>query len=260
MKKKKKNVVNKEENISTKPENDEMPEDVGGVYKPGMPVMVKVDLETTFERGLICAILIAAFISLSILVIAYEDPKARGILMYFPVSAGLAVLAFYCRRNTDNHYIIDAVRKRIYFICNFFGKEYVSLFLRSEDILAFGVTGEKRSDKHSSWWTYWLVVVDKSGNITPLSNSLRTGRSGFNEKAAEYARIIGCDLAECPAEKGLRTRGAGDDLYEIYFEGNTFMELIAISGPVYRIVKGLLIGIALIFICIMIMSMLPRFF
>jgi len=192
-------------------------EDENG-YKPGMPVMIKVDLETAFETGLLYTLLISALIAIFILVIAGKDPGSRYLLIYFPIPAGLSALAFYCRRNTDNYYLIDALRKKIYFISNFFGKEYVSLFARSEDLLAFGVSGEKRISKHSSWIEYRLVAIDRCGYITALSDAQRSGRAKYNEKADEYARIMGCDSFKCPNKSSMLTRRTPDGSYEIYFD------------------------------------------
>jgi len=187
-------------------------------FKPGIPVMVKVDLETTFEKGLLMTVFISVFIAATMLLIAYNEPGARGVLIYFPIPAGLSALAIYCRRNTDNYYLIDALRKKIYFICTFFGREFVSLFARSEDILAFGASGEKRSGKHSSWIEYRLVAVDKYGFITALSDAQQSGRAKFNEKAEEYSKIMGCASFKCPNKSALLTRRTPEGSYEIYFE------------------------------------------
>ncbi len=204
--------------ILNKTGTDDIAVDDENGYKPGMPVMIKVDLETAFEKGLLYALLISATIAIFMLVIAYNDPKARDLLIYFPIPAGLSVLAIYCRRNTDNYYLIDALRKKIYFISNFFGKEYVSLFARSEDISAFGASGEKQSNKHSSWIEYRLVAIDRYGYITALSDAQRSGRAKYNEKADEYSKIMGCSSFKCPNKCRMLTRRTPDGSYEIYFD------------------------------------------
>jgi hypothetical protein len=203
--------------------NEPGPEDIetGDEYfhKNGMSVTVRADIETAFERGLLYAAVIFILIAALIIIMTHEGPKARNLLIYLPVPAGLSALAFYCRLKIKNYYLIDPIHKKIYFICNFFGNEHVSLFARSEDLIALGVSGEKyRGDDFSSWLEYSLVAVDGRGKITRLSASSGSGRRMFNEKASEFAKSIGCASVKCPDKCGLRTRETPDGSHEIYFE------------------------------------------
>lgn len=175
-----------------------------------LPRNIKVDLTTDLESCLLgcgCVSLVAMFISLNIAVNGCSDKHGHQTIAPVPdlkyaAAAFLVICAasFLSRFFTDNYYIVNVERRKIFYHYKFFWSETVTEFLSPENIWTLTVRATHQHNKSSSWWNHQLVAIDAEGKIIPLSDEKQDSLSEYNARAELIAAILGCNYCKCPSE------------------------------------------------------------
>ncbi len=222
-----------------------------------LPHRIKVDLNTYLEQFLSGIGMLGGIAAVILLVAGtcgstsrysrqYTPPSPEA-LKYIPLALIVAGAGLLCRWFTDNYYIMDTVEKKIYYHFKFFSYEAVSLFLSADQIEAIGVTGKKCSSKHSVWWEYKIVVIDKPGNMIDFSDRTRDSRFEHNEKARGMAAVMQCNFAECPPEAHIKvTKDPSGRSCMVHFAGDTWSEFFSFEDSPFGIVTIAFMGFSVL--------------
>ena len=163
---------------------------------------IKIDLDTPLETLFVALMSIGGIATLACLSIGLIDgkraPADPAFLKYLSLTVPLVLAAFVLKRGTDNYFIVHVIKRRIYYHFGFFGTEKITPYLDFSNIQTLTVTGKKRRSKHSNWYAYKIVLVDKRGKTHDFSDLQREAREEFNERARKLSTVLSCGFIECP--------------------------------------------------------------
>ncbi|HOT27121.1 MAG TPA: hypothetical protein PLU72_02955 [Candidatus Ozemobacteraceae bacterium] len=170
-----------------------------------LPGTVKIDLDTPLEqlwKGMAFLSLIACIVILFIGYIGGEDsPPDPEFLRFLPWAIGAGILFLFLRRFTNNYYLADTRRKAIYYHFEFGFTRSVREYMRFADVDSVIVNGTLVTTEESKWYQYQLILIDRSGQVYPFSDSLLEEKLGLlNERAATLSKLIGCRLVPGQSE------------------------------------------------------------
>jgi len=175
-----------------------------------LPKNVKVDLTTDLEGGLMgcgCVSLVLSFICLNMGVNGCSDKHGHRTMDPIPflkyvagVWLVMSVGSFLSRLFTNNYYIVNVEKRKIFYHYKFYWNETITEYLSPENIMAVTVRGNHQHNKSSSWWTHQIIVIDNNGVITDLSDTKQDALDDFNSRAELIAAILGCNFCKCPPE------------------------------------------------------------
>ena len=177
-------------------------------------VRIKADVYTALEMffiGLSGLLLVGLVIFWLLVNDKNINVKPPYTYIYSAVFLALSALSFYCFKNTDNYYIIDAGKRSVLFHFKFFETVKITPYLGFDMISAVGVTGRRIRQKQFAggyyhYWVYQLVLLEKNGKMIAISDVgvEEEGRGELNRRVRELSSAIGCRAAECPSKRVLR--------------------------------------------------------
>ncbi|HOT27125.1 MAG TPA: hypothetical protein PLU72_02975 [Candidatus Ozemobacteraceae bacterium] len=170
-----------------------------------LPKTVKVDLDTPLESAWTALAFMSGVGCFFILQIGFiggkHTPPDPTFLKYLPT--GLLALGVFIalRKFTDNFYIVDRQRKAVFYHFELAMIRSVTEYLRFSAIDAVVVNGSIHHSKHSRWYEYQILLVDRGGKIHAFSDSVRESElAALNKRAETLAKIIECRLVPGTAE------------------------------------------------------------
>ena len=199
------------------------------IYQPdaadtsSLPDNIKVDLDTSLESAFWAIMGLAAFAAFFLYIQGTlggkKSPPNPALLKYVPMMLGVVVLAFISRLGTDNYYIINIPKRKIFYHFKFFFEVKITPVVDFENISAIGVTGVRHTHKGSVWWKYKICVVKNDGELIDFSNESDPGRlEELNRKAKGMASVAGCLFAEGAAQSKLVTANGNSGSRMLSFE------------------------------------------
>lgn len=181
------------------------------IYRPdaadtsSLPDNIKVDLDTPLESAFWTIMGLAAFAAFFLYIQGTlggkKSPPNPALLKYVPMMLGVVLLAFISRLGTDNYYIINIAKRKIFYHFKFFFEARITPVVDFENIDAIGVTGVRHTHKGSVWWKYKICVIKCDGESIDFSDEVSPDKlDDLNRKAKGMAAVAGCLFAEGAAQ------------------------------------------------------------
>jgi len=242
--------------------------DHGGFEKPGIhkpdpidiskvPSKIKIDLTTPLEYSWWYLAIAAGIVLL--LIVHYASgtkntPPNPGLYKYTSIPIAFMALFYILRQFTNNYYIMDTGKRKIYFHYEFLGNVKITEYIDFNDIMAIGVTGVRHHHKNSHWWDYHIFMADKNGKITDLSDPAKeTDLASLNSRAFGMASVAQCQFANAGKQTQVTIQTYAGERFGLAYESfNDFEGWSQLDDALKRrIIVLVVIGILLvIFMCI----------
>ena len=180
---------------------------------------IKLDRETALEAFLPVTGTILAALAVLFLWNGLFGYTPRHSSRFVPpdprlVPPGLILLVasavfFAARYFTDNYYLLDPERGRLFYHFKFLWFRWVRLLLERRDIAAATTEGRiQTAGPQRGKWGYRVLLIAAVGRKVPLSDWRweQQGLEECNAQAADLARTLGCQCQPAPAGGQVRIR------------------------------------------------------
>jgi hypothetical protein len=166
--------------------------------------LVKLDTDTTLENflmgGAVGALVFALGAGKVALLGHRRSPPTPELLPYALGALPLALVFFIAHRFTDNYYLLDRERHRIFYHFKFLWFRRLRVLLQRKDIVAVTVQGHKASERRGpTYWEYRVGVVGTNGRWIALTEWEKEALEPCNRKAASLAAMLGCQAYSASA-------------------------------------------------------------
>lgn len=181
----------------------------------------RLDLETSLEQFFF------GMAALGFLLLATGIAKFfyHGMMLSTKYFLGIGIvllpLFYILRRNVDNYYILDAEQNALFYHFQLFSYKSLKKCVEFSEIAGVTVSGRKCEGEENSEWDYRVLMLDKSGKTTPLSNLLRGSYEENCKLAKLIAEFTGCNYFETQPEMITEVQKSKDGKFVFKFRKAT---------------------------------------
>jgi hypothetical protein len=196
-----------------------------GVANEHFPItsegLVKLDSDTKLETFLMwggaVALVVALGFGKAALLGHRRSPPNPEMLPIALWALPFCVAFFLALFFTDNYYLLDRERHRIFYHFKFLWFRRLRLFLQRKDIVAVAVQGRKHGERNQPTpWEYRIGVVGATGRWVALTDWQKKPLEPCNGEAAKLAAMLGCRAYAASPECELAVRKKGGNVSIAY--------------------------------------------
>ena len=159
--------------------------------------LVKLDPDTTLESflmgGAAGALVFALGVGKIALVGHRRSPPSPELLPLALWALPFCLAFFIAHCFTDNYYLLDRERYRIFYHFKFLWFRRLRVFLQRKDVVAVAVQGRKHGERNQpTTWEYRIGVVGATGRWIALTEWQKKPLEACNREAAKLAAMLGC--------------------------------------------------------------------
>ncbi len=177
-----------------------------------LPEKIKIELTTPMENVFFWAAGVCGFLVFIGLIELGDSGLSAATRVLLGGGVGGLVIFVSLYRNTDNYYIFDIPAERILYHFKFYSIRNITEMMKFSEVAAVTVDGKREHSKTSVWWEYRTVIVDRRGQVFPMSDRAIDGFEKAFELAGQIAELTGAKFVE-PEKEAYAEVAAGADAY-----------------------------------------------